>query len=303
MKLYEILICAGSLVTAAVFAGKYFTCKRQLRSFTRAAARHKDSDYQQPVKVETFDRDIVALANELNGYIDAQRNLSELYVREKQELSHIISGISHDFRTPLTAALGYLQLMEKSGELSPKNREYLEIAYEKNRYLKQLSDDFFALSKLENSGEAPEKERLDFSKLLSELLLEQYGWISGKKLKTDFQITENIFLESDLHLLKRMLDNLFSNAEKYAEGYLSVLLENEGTDVVLRIRNGCSKGVPIEIDRIFEPFYRTPSRSQSGSGLGLYVVKCLSERLGGTVCADFNGTDFSVALKLPSDSK
>lgn len=303
MKLYEILICAGSLVTAAVFAGKYFTCKRQLRSFTKAAARHKDSGYQQPVKVETFDKDIVALANELNGYIDVQQKRSELYVREKQELSHIISGISHDFRTPLTAALGYMQLMEKSGELSPKNREYLEIAYEKNRYLKQLSDDFFALSKLENSGEAPEKERLDFSKLLSEQLLEQYGWISGKRLKTDFRIAESIFLESDLHLLKRMLDNLFSNAEKYAEGYLSVLLENEGTAVVLRIRNGCSEGVPIEIDRIFEPFYRTPSRSRSGSGLGLYVVKCLSERLGGTVCADFNGTDFSVELRLPSDSK
>ena len=52
----------------------------------------------------------------------------------------VISGISHDFRTPLTASLGYLQMIEKTGELSPQNAKYLAVAIQKNQYLKELSD-------------------------------------------------------------------------------------------------------------------------------------------------------------------
>lgn len=300
MKIPLLILNGCLFVLAAVFALRYFSCKRQLRSFAKTVARSRDDGYRQPVKVDSFDPDIVALANELNAYIDAQRALLENYAREKQELTQIVSGISHDFRTPLTAALGYLQMIEKSGELSAKNQEYLAIAYEKNRYLKQLSDDFFALSKPENSAEAPKKERLDLSLLLSELLLLQYEWISAKGIKTDFRIAEGVFLESDAHLLTRILNNLFSNAEKYAETWLAVTLEQTKRAVLLRMENDCSEEFALDAEHIFEPFCRAPSRSKSGSGLGLYVVKCLVERLGGTVCAEADGRRFVLELRLPN---
>lgn len=299
MNIPELLSGIALLVLAAVFAVKYFSCKRQLRSFAKTVARSRDNGYRQPVKVESFAPEIVTLANELNLYIDVQRKRSESYMHEKEDLTRIISGISHDFRTPLTAALGYLQLIEKSGELSPKNQEYLAVAYEKNRYLKQLSDDFFALSRLENSQEAPKKERLDFSTLLSEQVLEQYGWISEKKLQTHFQIPEGIVLESDPHLLKRILNNLFSNAEKYAEDFFSVTLEETEDTVILRIGNGCPEGIETEISRIFEPFCRAASENKNGSGLGLYIVKCISEQLGCTVSAEADGTQFTMELLFP----
>ena len=75
-----------------------------------------------------FDKDIVKLAVKVNEHTDIQRKLGNDYEQSKKQLSTVISGISHDFRTPLTASLGYLQMIEKSGALSEKNAEYLAVA-------------------------------------------------------------------------------------------------------------------------------------------------------------------------------
>lgn len=280
------------------FAVKYYTLKKQLRNFTAEMKRREKSDYNQPVKVEAFDKDAVALANALNEHVDIQRSLAESYILHKKELSNIISGISHDFRTPLTASLGYLQMIEKSGALQGANLEYLEIVTEKNKYLKQLSDDFFELTKLENNAEPAEKENINLSNLLSERLLEQYGWISANGLETDFNIEENILVNSDRHMLERILDNLFSNAEKYAVKKLGVTLKSENGFLLLQFYNDVSDKTEIDTEKVFEPFYRAASRSKNGSGLGLYVVKCLSDKLGYETRAFFDGELFTVEIRL-----
>lgn len=303
MEIFFFFIGTCLLIAAIVFLLKYHLLKKQLNAFTSEIRLRENDDYNQPLKVESFNKDIVALANALNEHVDLQRSLSENYIAYKKELSDIISGISHDFRTPLTAALGYLQLIEKSGELTEQNREYLDIITEKNKYLKQLSDDFFELTTLKNHMEEPETERIPFSNFLSELLLEQYGWISSKQLKTSFNIEENLLLDSDRHLLERILTNLFSNAEKYAVSFFGVTLEQKNKTLILQVFNDVSDKTEIDTEKVFEPFYRSASRSKSGNGLGLYVVKCLSEQLGYETQAYFNGCFFTIEIKMNRFSK
>ena len=147
------IICVCLFVILAVLFWKYISLKRNIRRFSQELEKLKDSDYRQPVKVTDFDRDLVELAVKVNEHTDIQRQLGVEYEERQKQLGTVISGISHDFRTPLTASLGYLQMIEKSGELSGKNAEYLGIAVAKNQYLKALSDEFFELTKIENNND------------------------------------------------------------------------------------------------------------------------------------------------------
>jgi signal transduction histidine kinase len=285
-----VIVCL--FVLFFVFFLKYIILKRQIKSFGRQVESRKDVEYGSPIKVDNFDRDIVDLAVKLNEHTDIQRILDVEYKRSREQLNNVISGISHDFRTPLTAALGYLQMIEKSSELTGKNAEYLEIALQKNAYLKELSDEFFELSKLENGQENVTFESINLSNLISDFVMEQYGWMQEREITPDFEISDGIVIESNLNYVMRITENLFSNAQKYTLKNLGVSVSKNESRVILSVFNDTEESMEIYITRVFEPFYKPVSRNKSGSGLGLYVVKCLSDKLGIEAKAEFDKNGF-----------
>ena len=297
----EILLgttCVCLLVILCVLLWKYISLKKNIRHFSQELEKLKNSDYRQPVKVTDFDRDLVELAVKVNEHTDIQRQLGVEYAERKKQLGTVISGISHDFRTPLTAALGYLQMVEKSGELSDKNAEYLAIAMQKNRYLKELSDEFFELAKMENNHDELHLEALNFSNLLTETVLEQHSWIEDRNIAADFEIADGIMIQSDLRCLTRILNNLMSNAQKYTADSFGVMLKQDDDRVTFCVSNTLADSTSLDIERVFEPFYRMDARTAGGSGLGLYVVKLLCDRLGWTVGAELNDDVFSVSIAI-----
>ena len=298
METVLVVICVCLFVILSVILWKYISLKKNVRRFSQALEKLKDSDYRQPVKVTDFDKDLAELAVKVNEHTDIQRQLGVEYEQRKKQLGTVISGISHDFRTPLTAALGYLQMIEKSGGLSGKNAEYLGIAVQKNQYLKALSDEFFELTKLENSGVTLQTEPVNFSNLLTEILLEQHSWITERNITADFDIADGIVIQADVHCLTRILNNLMSNAQKYTADRFGVSLQAAGERVTLRVCNTLADSSSLNIDRVFEPFYRMDARTAGGSGLGLYVVKQLCERQGWTVGAEISERTFSVRITV-----
>lgn len=291
-----VCVCLFAILTFLLW--KYVSLKHNIRSFSQELEKLKNSDYRQPVKVTDFDKDLAELAVKVNEHTDIQRQLGNEYEQSKRQLGTVISGISHDFRTPLTASLGYLQMIEKSGELSEKNAEYLGIAMQKNRYLKELSDEFFELSKIENGGEDLNIEEINLSNILTETVLEQHSWIEARNISADFEISDCIMIQTDVHCLTRILSNLMSNAQKYTADSFGVTLKQDGDRVMLRVSNTLADSTSLDIDRVFEPFYRMDARTAGGSGLGLYVVKLLCDRLGWTVCAELNDKFFSVTITI-----
>ena len=296
MKLLLGTACVCLLVILCVLLWKYISLKKNLRRFSQDLEKLKASDYKQPVKVMDFDRDLVQLAVKVNEHTDIQRQLGVEYEERKKQLGTVISGISHDFRTPLTASLGYLQMIEKSSELSDKNAEYLGIAMQKNQYLKALSDAFFELTKIENNNDELQLEEVNLSNILTETVLEQHSWIADKNIATDFEISDGIMIQADVHFLTRILNNLMSNAQKYTSDSFGVKLKQDNDRVVLCVSNTIADSAALHIDRVFEPFYRMDARTAGGSGLGLYVVKLLCDRLGWSVKADLNDNVFTVSI-------
>ena len=299
--LITVIVCLLVLLIAIV--RRYRLLLSELRSFARQVEKRIDDEYNRPVRVNVFHSDIAELAVKLNEHTDAKRKLSIEYKRSREQLNNIVSGISHDFRTPLTASLGYLQMIEKSGLLEGKNEEYLSIAINKNEYLKELSDEFFELSKLENGQEEVTVENLNLSNMLSDALMEQYGWMQERGITPVLSISDGIVIEGNTVYLARIIQNLFSNAEKYAVRRMGVTLAETDKGVELSVFNDTDDETDIDADRVFDPFYKPASRKKGGSGLGLYVVKCLCEKLGACVTADIDIEGrFSIAIIFPLNS-
>ncbi|MGN0537080.1 MAG: sensor histidine kinase [Acutalibacteraceae bacterium] len=298
MEMILIILCICLLFLFVFTLIKLIITKQQIRNFIKETEALKSDDYKKPITLESFDDDIVKLANILNEHINFQKELYKKYLENDRRLKEIVSGISHDFRTPLTAANGYLQMIEKSKQLSGIEHEYLEIAIQKTNYLKTLSDDFFELALLESNGDTPTLEPINITQLMTECILGQYYKIEAENLDVDFQIPEKpIMVIGNSHMLNRIFENLLSNAIKYAKSTISAKITDENGMAEIFVSNDVNDRYSIDISNIFNPFYRGDTRTKDGSGIGLYVVKTLSDKLGITVKAELKKNDcFTITL-------
>ncbi len=294
--LIAVIVCLIALIIWLLY--RLFSFKSAVKEYTKEIEKLNDDSYKQPFKVDFYDKDIVGLANVLNAHIERERELHNKNEQNKKELSNIISGISHDFRTPLTASLGYLQMIEKSNSLSDEQAEYLSVAISKNNYLKELSDDFFEISKLDKTQQELEIESVNLSNMFSELTLQQHQWISEQDIDISIDIPDGIIVNSNAHALQRIIENLYSNTKKYAVSYLGAKLSQDNGTVTLCVYNDTEEIDSIDESLIFEPFHRSNSRTKSGSGLGLYICKILIGKLGGKIYAEKHGNELKIIIKL-----
>lgn len=107
-------------------------------------------------------------------------------------------------------------------------------------------------------------------------------------------------VQSNEEVLNRIFTNFFSNARKYADTRISVCLEQDTDGVSIAFTNDIEADNEIDIDHVFDAFYRGNSRREEGAGLGLYVVKCLADKLGHVVSAEVKDKQFSDAANKVS---
>ncbi len=296
MELALAIISLCLLVAFLIILIRYIGYKKQIKKMAKEVQKLSHDEYTQPIKTNYFTNDMVELINAINEHIKREKELTISYYNDKKELNNIISGISHDFRTPLTASLGYIQLLRKTNRFTDEQNEYLDIIENKNQYLKELADDFFDIST--NTEVSPELKETNISNILSELTLQQYSWIEERGINITVDITENIISITDAHSIKRIIDNLFSNCRKYALSELSVSLKTKNNKAVITIANDFITEESINIEKLFQPFYRGVSRTKEGSGLGLYICKALSRKIDALIEATINDTILTITLSI-----
>lgn len=296
-----------------ILAVRLHQYKRQIKIFAEKTGARVEFDMNAPVSVDYFSKEITDLANALNAYTDKAKKYNLDLVKEQQRLKNVMAGISHDFRTPLTAARGYLQLLDKKGAIGTDERKYYNIIIEKMDYLAMLSDAFFSVSKIEAGGEDIELHRVNITNLLTESLLGQYPWIEENGIRLTADIPEqDIYVMSNEDCLMRIFNNIFSNARKYAETSLSISLKqadpedkNNTSDknnkynknnYILTFENDMELRDEIDSGRVLEAFYRGSSRTSEGSGLGLYIVEQLAVRMNHRVEVEINKNIFKMIL-------
>lgn len=232
------------------------------------------------IKITDDDRLLEELGNKINRLVDdAQQTKSEyhqLNLKQKQ----MISSISHDFRTPLTSILGYIELISESDD--PIQREkYLKIILQRTENLSYLVDDFYKMSLIESSDLQLEFERISVIDLLQQQLALYYS-----DLITKFPDMKIVLMEEEVRVLadKNSLVRIFSNLIKNAliHGRDDFLVRSFWDDKVFCIlfENGTDLAADYDVSLLFERNFKADvNRSHLSTGLGLTIVKSLCERM------------------------
>ena len=296
------LIVVFMMTTIGLFL-RIHLYKKQLHSFTEQVNSFRKEKRKGLINVESFGKEYMALATGLQQFVDEEQKLIDQSEKDRQSVKNMVAGISHDFRTPLTTAMGYIQLVEKDGNLSEENLDNLRKAYDKTIYLKELSDEFFALSLMENRTKEDYTD-ISLKKVIENVTLDLYEWVESSGIKFSADMVDDSCIVNAAEVdLTRLLMNLYSNAKKYSKSMLSTELRKTDNEITFSMKNDLEDGTEIDINRVFEPFHREYVGDKGGNGLGLYISKRIVENYGGTIIADIADNMFKVTVVLRAEKK
>lgn len=233
--------------------------------------------------------------------------LSRLMASEREALQsnkEMIACLAHDLRTPLTSLSGYLNLAMDTDKYDVEQRQHFaEVAARKADRLEGLIQDLFDYTKLMSGEITLHRRRIDFVKLVEQMIEEFYPLLEENELTCSFQ-TECRELEMDVDpdLMARAVQNLLSNAVKYGKDGKKIIIRLEkGRNVTFSVTNYGLIIPEKSLDMIFERFYRVEgarSPGTGGTGLGLNIAKEIITLHGGTITVEsgLQGTVFSVEI-------
>ena len=270
-----------------------------LRASLKEVARELNdklkTDTNTLISISSGDRAMRTLASEINCQLHLLRKERLKLQHGDMELKNAVTNISHDLRTPLTAICGYLDLLAQQPQ-SEASERYLSVIRERTDAMRGLTEELFRYSVIAGTTEELHFEPVCLNDILEQSLAGFYGMLSERGILPDIALSEQqIERTLDRHALRRILDNILSNAAKYSDGDLSVRLSPDGT---VWFENHAKDLDAMQTAHLFERFY-TVNTARSGTGLGLSIAKLLTEKMGGTVAADYDGGKLSISVRFP----
>lgn len=223
----------------------------------------------------------------------------------EQRKNDLIVYLAHDLKTPLTSVIGYLTLLVDEPQISEQLRtRYAGIALNKAQRLEELINEFFDITRFNLSSLTLEKERINISRMLEQLMSEFEPLLREKGLFWQADVEKDVELLCDPDKLQRVFDNLIRNAAGYSypETAIWLTLKKQEGEVVVSVKNRGKTIPPEKLERIFEQFFRLDSSRASatgGAGLGLAIAKEITVLHGGSIRAESAEESITFTVTLP----
>jgi signal transduction histidine kinase len=239
---------------------------------------------------------------ELKMAIDSLATANEqLKIHDKMQ-TEFINTASHEMKTPTQAILGYSKLIQRH----PEKREEMIQAISRNATrLQRLTNDILDVTRIESRSLKLNREKFNLNVLISDVVDDYRNEIeksNGRVKLLHEQLNQIIYVEADKNRLSQVISNLLSNAIKFTkEGTITVEAEIKGSKALVTIKDTGQGIDPEIIPRLFSKFV---AKSESGTGLGLFISKSIVEAHGGRIWAgnnhsDVNGRGATFTFSLP----
>ncbi len=221
----------------------------------------------------------------------------ERQIASEEENKELISNISHDLKTPLTAIKGYCEgIIDGVADTEEKKAKYVQTIYNKASDMDKLIGELVLISKLESNSVPYNFSKLDVNAYFSECIEEIRTELDSKNIKLAYinGLPEKVNVMADKEQLKRVINNIISNAVKYMDKEDQRIFiridedEDDKKSIRVSIKDNGRGVKEEELDQLFKRFFRADSSrnsEQGGSGIGLAVVKKIIEDHGGRVWA------------------
>ena len=235
---------------------------------------------------------------------------TELYQKLKEAdkiKDEFINVAAHELRTPIQPILGLADILRTKLGDRKQEKEYLDVIIRNAKRLQRLSEDILDITKIESKSLGLKKELFNLSEVLLNAIADSNNQIvkENKDHHLRLQLVapeEDIFMEADKGRINQVISNLLSNAIKFTgEGSIILTLEKKDNnqEILVSIQDTGTGIHPEILPRLFTKF---ATKSEIGTGLGLFISKSIIEAHGGNICGENNpdgrGATFSFGLPL-----
>ena len=259
----------------SILAFSLISWKRQICEITRQIGEDRQ------LRISLSNKYIEKLAGTINEKNDLEQKTKIRMLQEKEQLKQSIANISHDIRTPLTSIQGYLALL-KSCENKEEQEHFLSVIQAKADYLTELLQIFYDLSFIDREDFILETETLDINRMVTNCLIDKYNELQELSpiIKTEHA---PVWISGNTVACKRIIENLISNAIRYSNDAIEIVIDANG---VFTVKNTAPELKNTDVTMLFQKFYTADtSRSNGNTGLGLYIVKELLDKIEGGIKA------------------
>ena len=239
--------------------------------------------------------------NQLFKVQEGFKKAVEKEVKSERTKTELITNVSHDLKTPLTAIITYVNLLKQENITEEERNSYIQILDQKSMRLKELIEDLFEVSKAANGTVVLHPEEVDVVSLLKQVHFELSDKIEASGIQFHFDLpNERLAASLDGQKTCRIFENLLVNITKYGmkgtRAYIKA--EKDGEYVQVTLRNISAEELKISPEELTERFVRgDASRNTEGSGLGLAIARSFTEVQGGTMKVEIEGDLFRVILR------
>ena len=279
--------------------------RNEIKSISNQLREIMPQDTNELVHSEGSGKPSANLINEINSLLRKMQRSRIHYQQKNHALEQMMTNISHDLRTPLTSAMGYIHLIQSSDLTEEENNRELAIIEKRLIRLEELINSFFEFSQIISNDQTPEKTACNIIAVLEESIAHYYDDYCAGDRQILFECEQHkLLIYSNKNMMLRIFDNLISNALKHGAGNLTISVDSvkdvqTGETVQIRFENELHDS-DIDINHIFDEFYTTDiSRTKGNTGLGLAIVKQFTEILNGSISAQNADGLFTMTVLLP----
>ena len=289
-------ILAGIIILQSIIIWKY---QRQVKDICRQLAFLMKHDSNMLVHREFGLGGIGMLSDRLNDLLELRRKEKRYYQEKETLIADTYTNLSHDIRTPLTSLDGYFQLMEACENVE-EQRRYLNIIHERIHSLNEMLEELFMFTKLKNESYRLELTSCCINRILKETVFSYYDEWVRREIQPDIQITEEqLYIDGNKQGLSRIIQNVIKNGLDHGEKKIRIVLKREQNRAVLRISNQVIASEKIDIEHVFDRFYKADAaRSKTSTGLGLSIAREFVRRMNGEIGAKIEENEFIVEMSF-----
>lgn len=213
---------------------------------------------------------------------DLKKELIKQQERDQSQ-KELMSVISHELKSPITAVMGQLDGMIHGVGIYKDRDTYLKKSYEMVQNINELTEDLNDVAKLQNSHFEPHIVKVELSHLIHTIIKKADYFVQMKRLYLHTNIQPNINISADKKYIETAISNIISNAIQYTidRQHIYITLYERPNGYILEVMNTGSQIEEDKLARVFEPFYRAGGGKHNvvkGSGFGLYMVQQILDK-------------------------
>lgn len=290
-------------VLILILIGILISYKRQVKDICRQLRFLQECDSNMLITTEMKKGHIEELAELLNTLLKERKRERADYQKKEQMIADIYTNLSHDIRTPLTSLDGYFQLLEETQEENDRKR-YIQIIQERIESLKEMLEELFTYTKLQNGTYELKLEPQNVGQILKETVFSYYDDWAEQEISPQFEITEEpVWIRGNKQALRRTIQNIIKNGLDHGNKEIRIQLSRNEKQMELVFQNKIEPGEQIDISRVFERFYKADkARSKSSTGLGLSTAKGFVEKMHGEIAAEIKEDWFCIKISFPCET-